>query len=379
MREKTSNDKIRNNRKYDVIIIDEVDNLFIDNILGSTRLTGSSRGFKFLIPIYLTIYIIFDFVDYIFLLFFKLNLSGVVDIDKKNKYEKYIKNPKERKKEIINMLADPNKFNFNGLFNDLEDNNKEGNNEIEENNNKQFDDVKSYLNNLKKYMEFPEFMKSFVESEIGEWYDSAYDAKNLMELNRDYVEVINKKGNLDIAPVDRNNTGEVELQTVYGEGLHQMLEIKHKLRVKDETLVHTFLSYISFFEKYKKNEEFLFFGLTGTIGNKETQKIFKEHFKSNLLFIPQYKKKRFVELPPLLVKIEEHLNAICKDILINFYKGRKILVICGSIKEAKIIEEKLKKKNFKLDELNIPPDIIRQKDYSDYIILYTRSDTENQI
>ena len=164
MREKTSNDKIRNNRKYDVIIIDEVDNLFIDNILGSTRLTGSSRGFKFLIPIYLTIYIIFDFVDYIFLLFFKLNLSGVVDIDKKNKYEKYIKNPKERKKEIINMLADPNKFNFNGLFNDLEDNNKEGNNEIEENNNKQFDDVKSYLNNLKKYMEFPEFMKSFVES-----------------------------------------------------------------------------------------------------------------------------------------------------------------------------------------------------------------------
>ena len=377
LREITSDDKIRNNRKYDVIIIDEVDNLFIDNILGSTRLTGSSRGFKFLIPIYLTIYILFDIINYFFLLFFKLNLNNVNDTHKKNKYEVFIKNPKKRKKEIINMLTDPEKFNFNGLFKDIQDNNNTGTNEIVEIVDKQTEDLKSYFINLKKYVEFPDFMKSFVESQVGDWYDSAYDAKNIMELDRDYVEVINKKGYRDIAPVDRNNTGEIELQTVYGEGLHQMLEIKHKLRVKDETLVHTFLSHITFFEKYKNNDEFLFFGLTGTIGNKETQKIFREHFNSNLLFIPQYKRKRFVELPPLLVNINEHLNLICKDILINFYKGRKILVICSSIKEAKFIEEELKRKNrLNLKELNISPDLIKEKDYRDYIILYTRSDTE---
>ena len=54
-------------------------------------------------------------------------------------------------------------------------------------------------------------------------------------------------------------------------------------------------------------------------------------------------KKRFVELPTLLVNFNDHFKILCKDIIINFYKGRKILVICNSIKEAKIIENELKK------------------------------------
>ena len=47
LREITSGRNIRNNRENDVIIIDEVDNLFIDNILGVTRLTNTSKGFNF--------------------------------------------------------------------------------------------------------------------------------------------------------------------------------------------------------------------------------------------------------------------------------------------------------------------------------------------
>ena len=135
------------------------------------------------------------------------------------------------------------------------------------------------------------------------WLESAYKAKNFMEIDREYVKVINTIGNKDISPVDMSNTGEIGRRTVYGEGLHQMLEIKHKLRINDETLVHTFMSHITFFQKYKKDNEFLFFGLTGTIGDKETQKFYgTEYYDSKLLFIPQYKKKRFVEIPPLLVK-----------------------------------------------------------------------------
>ena len=45
--------------------------------------------------------------------------------------------------------------------------------------------------------------------------------------------------------MDSSNCGEIELDTIYGEGLHQMLVIKRKLRVKDQTLVHTFLSHIT--------------------------------------------------------------------------------------------------------------------------------------
>lgn len=110
--------------------------------------------------------------------------------------------------------------------------------------------------------------------------------------DKDYVISKGKGKGKDIAPVDRTNTGEIELSMVYSEGLHQMLQIKHLLRIKDESLVHTFLSHITFFQKYKNDNNFLFFGLTGTIGDPETQKIYKnKYFNSKILFIPQYKKK----------------------------------------------------------------------------------------
>ena len=376
LREITSDMKIRNKRSYDVIIIDEVDNLFVDNILGSTRLTNSSRGFKFLIPIYLTIYLSFELCDYFFMLLFKINLKLVENDERKKKYENLIKNPNERKKELVKILQG----NFKEIFNLEDDNNK---NNVNQNDikeavnkfNKANEEYFEFINSLQKYLECPRFLKSFVEVEVSHWLDSAYDAKNLMEIDRDYVEVTNKYGNRDIAPVDRTNTGEIELSTVYGEGLHQMLEVKHKFRIKDETLVHTFLSHITFFQKYKKKDEFLFFGLTGTIGNEETQKIYEnKYIDSKLLFIPQYKKKRFVELPPVLVNIADHFYTICKDIIINFYRGRKILVICNSIKEAKIIEDELKKFNIK--PLGLDNDIVNKEDYKESIILYTRSDTE---
>ena len=191
----------------------------------------------------------------------------------KKKFERLINNPKERKKEIIRILQ----TNFDEILdfkNNLEkdnNNNINKNKEFEEKFNKANEDYSEFLFALQKFLEFPEFLKSFVEIASQFWLDSAYNAKNIMEIDRDYVEVTNNLGNKEIAPVDRTNTGEIELSTVYDQGLHQMLEIKHKLRIKDETLVHIFLSHITFFNEYKKRDknEFLFFGLTGTIGDIE--------------------------------------------------------------------------------------------------------------
>ena len=393
LREITTNANIRDKRPYDVIIIDEVDNLFVDNILGSTRLTNSSRGYKFLIPIYIAIYLCFELSDYFFMLFFRISLNKLnLNPETKKKFERIIKDPKERKKEIIKIIEHDLDYIFD--FKDKEgkkdkkarnniDNNIDDNIDFSERDEEAFDKIEDasddyldYIEKLQTYLKFPEFLEKFVEVASQFWLDSAYDAKNLMEIDRDYVEVTNRYGNRDISPVDRTNTGEIELSTVYDGGLHQMLEIKHKLRVRDETSTHTFLSHITFFQKYKKRNEFLFFGLTGTIGDEETQKIYgNQYFDSKILFIPQYKKKRFVELPPLLVNVNNHYNTIYKDIIINFYKGRKILVICNSIKESKIIEFNLKSQSL-IKNFGISKNILAKEDYRDSIILYTRSDTE---
>ena len=199
LREVTTHMKIRNGRCYEVIIIDEVDNLFIDNILGSTQLVNSACGFKFLLPIYLTTYLSFELCDYFFFFFFYTEKNFDKDKIKELLHEK--KNMLDKKKE----------------------------------------DFSVFTKKLNKYLEFPEYLKPFVDIEMSHWINSAYDAKNVYEIDKNYVEAINEKGNKDIAPVDRTNTGEVELRKVYDYGLHQMLEIKHKLRLKDENLTHTFL------------------------------------------------------------------------------------------------------------------------------------------
>ena len=246
LRDVMTSRKIRNNRSYEVIIIDEVDNLFVDNILGSTRLTNSSRGFKFLIPIYLTIYLGIELFDYSFLLFFKLSLETVENQERKKKFEALMKNPKERKKEMVNIIQKM----LNGIlyFNEDQNKNKIIDEKKEEEQVKKIEKTTDdYLDFIQKFIEYPDFLESFVGIASQFWSDSAYNAKNLLEIDMDYVEIITSEGNREITPVDRSNTGEIKLSTVYDQGLHKMLEIKNKFRVKDETLVHTFLSHITFF------------------------------------------------------------------------------------------------------------------------------------
>ncbi len=182
-----------------------------------------------------------------------------VDSIKRKKFEKLIKDPEYRKNTIINIT---NNLLQNAL--NLNENSDIIRNINEEEQEKIFRIVKQncqkYFDNLKEQLDHPDCLFSFVKTQLSNWLNSAYEAKYLMNEEEHYVITENKR---DIAPVDRTNTGETELFTVYSNGLHQMLEIKHKLRIQDETLTDTFLSHISFFNKYKNDDEFLFFGLTG--------------------------------------------------------------------------------------------------------------------
>ena len=67
LEEMRSNEEIRHNRVFDIIIIDEVDNAFIDCIEGSTQLSQSSKGYQFLLPMYISIYFFVDILDNLYL------------------------------------------------------------------------------------------------------------------------------------------------------------------------------------------------------------------------------------------------------------------------------------------------------------------------
>ena len=366
--ELSSNITIRGDRPYDIIIIDEVDNAFIDCITGRTQLTHSSKGYQFLIPMYVSIYLMIDLLDNMYLeqiydkyeeIMAKEEYKNLDENSKRNIFEEIVGND-DKKEQYVKFVE---KF-----FEDMQKNSKspdefqklldEGVEDFEEMNKE----------GLKNFLIAPEFLNKFIQAQVNIWANNAYSAKKLYKKNIDYtISFKNHDGYENITPIDKKNTGELEFNTVYRDGLHQMLQIKECLRVKPETLTHTFLSHISFFINYKKKN---FFGLTGTIGGKETHRIYKnDYFDSNLVFIPSYMAKRFIELPAIICENDSkiHINKICEEIVYHFSKGRKILIICKDISEGLNIYNKLHGKNY----------IQKDPSINNNIFLYLRNDEDN--
>ena len=96
--------------------------------------------------------------------------------------------------------------------------------------------------------------------------------------NIDY-RIIKENNYLKIVPIDFGNTGVTQLNMVWHDALHQMLQIINDIEVFPENLNTNFLYMITFFKKYKE-----LFGLTGTIGSKTNQNTLKDLYKVNLLF-----------------------------------------------------------------------------------------------
>ena len=89
------------------------------------------------------------------------------------------------------------------------------------------------------FRNLPTFCKIRFRLQCPKFVDSALDAILQYKENSNYV--INGR---QVRPVDRDNTGIIQHNTVYSNGLHQFLEIKHKLSVRSlgTTLVcHHFL------------------------------------------------------------------------------------------------------------------------------------------
>lgn len=195
--------------------------------------------------------------------------------------------------------------------------------------------LSSYEGSLKDLLlslQYPEFLESFRISQIFYWINNDFEFKNIIN---DFHFLKNRINKEDINQIFTENMGEALLSNILNIGQNQILEIKKKLKINNEILANIFLSNISVFQKYKNDKEFLFFGLTETIGDKETKNIYQEpYINSKILFIPEFSKKRFIELPPKFSNSLTHYNDICEDIIINFYYGRKIFVICDSIKET---------------------------------------------
>jgi preprotein translocase subunit SecA len=135
------------------------------------------------------------------------------------------------------------------------------------------------------------------------------------------------------------------LQNTVWSGLHQFLQIKEGLVLTGENINSSYMSYLSYFKKYK-----LIYGITGTLGSKETQKAFNDIYKINLLKMPPFKPRQLIEFNPRTFSNEENYNKEIITEIVQFsanYK-RVVLVLFEYIDQAIKMEELLQENRKKI-------------------------------
>jgi preprotein translocase subunit SecA len=101
---------------------------------------------------------------------------------------------------------------------------------------------------------------------VRRWLASATAAKHVYNENEQYV-LKKKDGEMRVTPVDYLNTGVTLNNTVWCDGLHQFVELKHNLRLSTESLTTSFVSNVGYIALYGNR----IFGMTGTLGSEAEQ------------------------------------------------------------------------------------------------------------
>ncbi len=174
--------------------------------------------------------------------------------------------------------------------------------------------------------------------------ETAVRAQALFELDRDYVV---KDGEIII--VDEF-TGRLQPGRRWSEGLHQAIEAKESVEVKEESRTFATITLQNYFRLYRKLA-----GMTGTAmtSNEEFLKV----YTLPVVEIPTNKLSRRADKPDLVFQTENgKFIAIAKKVKELFDKGQPVLVGTVSIEKNELLSAYLKK-------AGVPHNILNAKNH----------------
>ena len=170
--------------------------------------------------------------------------------------------------------------------------------------------------------------------------NQALRANHLFEKGKDYIV---KDGSLKI--IDEL-TGRILEGRRFGDGLHQALEAKEKIKIQAENQTLASTTYQNYFKLYKKIS-----GCTGTAATESEE--FFEIYNLPVVVIPTNKEMIRKDFNDLIFRTEEEKNkAIIEKIIEKHQLGQPILVFTSSINKSEIYSNLLKQKNIKHVVLN---------------------------
>jgi preprotein translocase subunit SecA len=172
---------------------------------------------------------------------------------------------------------------------------------------------------------------SIENEKLSHHLDQALKANYLFEVDVDYVV---KDG--EIVIVDEF-TGRLSEGRRFSEGLHQALEAKEKVEIKEESQTLADITFQNYFRMYDKLA-----GMTGTAQTEATE--FSQIYSLDVISIPTNVPIIRKDLNDLIYKTEkEKFEAVVNTITELNKKGQPVLIGTASIEKSELLHEYLKK------------------------------------
>ncbi|MFQ5852124.1 MAG: preprotein translocase subunit SecA [Candidatus Binatia bacterium] len=132
----------------------------------------------------------------------------------------------------------------------------------------------------------------------------------------------------------------------WSDGLHQAIEAKEGVRIREENQTLATITIQNYFRMYRKLA-----GMTGTADTEATE--FKKIYKLDVVVIPTHKKMIRLDHPDVVYRSErEKLDAVVEEIEGCHAKGQPVLVGTVSVEKSERLSRMLKKKGIRHNVLN---------------------------
>ncbi len=170
--------------------------------------------------------------------------------------------------------------------------------------------------------------------------NQALKAHGIMHLDTDYVVKDD-----EVLIVDEF-TGRMMLGRRFNDGLHQAIEAKEGVKIKNESKTLATITFQNYFRLYNKLS-----GMTGTAMTEEDE--FKEIYKLDVISVPTNRPLIRIDRHDQIYKSEKgKYEAVIEQIIECNKKGQPVLVGTISIEKSELLSKMLKKKGIKHEVLN---------------------------
>ena len=172
------------------------------------------------------------------------------------------------------------------------------------------------------------------------YLNNSVRAKELFKRDKDYVVMYG-----ELLIVDEH-TGRMLAGRRYSEGLHQALEAKERIDIKDENQTLATITLQNYFRLYEKIS-----GMTGTAMTEASE--FHQIYRLGVVPIPTNRPMQRMDQADLVYKTElGKFMAVTKDIVERHRKGQPVLVGTVSVEKSEELSALLKKSGIPHEVLN---------------------------